>query len=266
MIKNNVELKVVINAANTHLTREYVSPLDLQTYIEGREGSVFTLRIENKNDFRVLAIPSVDGLSVLDGKPAGEHSSGYILEARQILDIPGWKVDSDTVAKFFFAGMKNDVDQSYVAQSGNDTLNKGVIGLMIFREKHTYSFPKGGMVWASASANPNPTGNLRSVNSCFGAAFNTLGSSTATLQSSGISDSVLQDTQLGTGFGAATEFVTKKAEFERGDLHVIMVLYYKDAKGLRKVGIDITKPVETKPNAFPASLGCKPPAGWANNK
>lgn len=167
MFSNNVSLTVVINGQNgEHIAREFLSPIDRQTYVEGREGSNFTLRLRNSNSFRVLAIPSVDGLSVLDGKPAGEHSSGYILEGNQTLDIPGWVVDQGTAAKFFFSGMKADGgDDSYAAQSGQDTNNKGYIGLKVFKEKvvahygggHMRSFSAGvgGMSVGGAAVMPS---------------------------------------------------------------------------------------------------------------
>lgn len=254
MIKNNVEMSILINS---HNAREYSSPMDLQTYIEGREGSEFTIRLTNRNSFRVLAIPSVDGLSILDGKPAGSNSSGYILEANQVLDIPGWKVDNATAAKFFFSGMKNNTDESYVAQSGNDTANKGVIGLMVFNEKPQYQNMMKGIVSAPMGvANP-----MRS----FGIASSTLMCSNSITASSATPtmDSALDhDAALGTGFGQATDFSTTKSTFERNDLLCLMVMYYKDARGLKKVGIDVAKPI-ARPSAFPADNGCAPPSGWA---
>lgn len=260
MIKNNVEMSILINS---HNAREYSSPMDLQTYIEGREGSEFTIRITNRNSFRVLAIPSVDGLSILDGKPAGSNSSGYILEASQVLDIPGWKVDNATAAKFFFSGMKNSVDESYVAQSGNDTANKGVIGLMVFNEKPQYQNMMKGIVAAApmgaATLSSNP---MRA----FGMASSTLMcSNSITASSATPTIDVSADSALGTGFGQATDFSTTKSTFERNDLLCLMVMYYKDARGLKKVGIDVAKQI-TRPSAFPADNahnGCVPPSGWA---
>lgn len=251
MIKNNVEMSILINS---HNAREYSSPMDLQTYIEGREGSEFTIRITNRNSFRVLAIPSLDGLSILDGKPAGSNSSGYILEANQVLDIPGWKVDNTTAAKFFFSGIKNNTDESYVAQSGNDTANKGVIGLMVFNEKPQYQNMMKGIV---ASAPMGAATLFSSPMRAFGMDSSPLlcaSSVTPTMDSA--------DSALGTGFGQATDFSTTKSTFERNDLLCLMVMYYKDARGLKKVGIDVSKPI-ARPSAFPADNGCAPPSGWA---
>lgn len=281
MQNNNVTMTVIINGQSGNFdAREYISPQDRQTYVEGREGSNFSLRLYNGNPFRVLAIPSVDGLSVLDGEEAGEHSSGYILDARQTLDIPGWMVDSSTAAKFFFAGMKAGGDQSYVAQVGKDTSNKGVIGLMVFREKNQYTYNApvrrsivgnkkgmappmrggfGGPVWSDESY----TGFGATFNAVTGdASMNSLVACAAAAPSS-MTQSMEDETPLGTGFGEATDFSTVKAEFNRGDLLAMLVIYYADARGLKRKGIDVAAQVVKTPQPFPAmKTGCKTPDGW----
>ena len=70
---------------------------------------------------------------------------------------------------------------------------------------------------------------------------------------------------LGTGCGAATDFETSLVKFERGDLAVMMVLYYDDSRGLKARGIQLTRPSKAKlsqqPQAFPG-MNCAPPPGW----
>lgn len=288
MQNNNVTMTVIINGQSGNFdAREYTSPQDRQTYVEGREGSNFSLRLHNGNPFRVLAIPSVDGLSVLDGEEAGEHSSGYILEARQTLDIPGWMVDSSTAAKFFFAGMKAGGDQSYVAQVGKDTSNKGVIGLMVFREKNQYTyapmrasgatrgattrgFEKKGMAPPSAGFGGPIWSDNSSLFGGFGATFNSV-TGDASMNSvvacaaapSSMTQSMEDETPLGTGFGEATDFSTVKADFQRGDLLAMLVIYYADARGLKRKGIDVSAQATKTPQPFPAmKTGCKTPDGW----
>ncbi len=293
---NNVMMTIVINASRDHIAREFISPYDRQTYIEGREGSNFSIRLENKNNYRVLAIPSVDGLSVLDGEPAGEGSPGYILDANQTLDIPGWVVDKGTAAKFFFSGLKADGgDDSYVVQSGQGPANKGIIGLKVFSEKNGYSNFRSGSprlmrsatFGATAKGIATPLGSApRGIDPWPQGSFTVSHSATPTWNSasdvlmgsvasaSSVADSVpLSDElergiapaqTLGTGFGEATDFNTTKAEFQRGDLLCQMLIYYDDKRGLKKRGIDVAAPTVTRPSAFPADepTGCKTPAGW----
>lgn len=273
---NNVSMTIVINGARGDITaREYISPHNRQNYIEGREGSNFTLRLHNKNNFRVLAIPSVDGLSVLDGKPAGEGSPGYVLGAGETLDIPGWKVDSGTAAKFFFAGLKsNGADESYVAQTGGDTLNKGLIGLKVFKERvvsHDWNYARGIQLSSTSPMFGAMGGSKLSKSAMRGVSMNnaslSCSVSSASASTSSMSTSAAVEPEvtqtLGTGFGEAQDFQTTKTDFKRGDLIAMMVIYYDDKRGLERVGINVNKPVESRPSAFPADeTGCTPPAGW----
>lgn len=277
MKNNNIDLSVVIQGQRGELVaREFVSPQDRQTYIEGREGSIFTLRIRNNNPARVLAIPSIDGLSVLDGKAAGNNSPGYVVEAYATLDIAGWVVDNDTAAKFYFSGLREDGgDESYVALSGQDATNKGVIGLKVFAEKPSYNnmafttsaVPSGGLMRGISKGLISPTVSSTTIDHSYSlTASNAVGGSlyNSSASFSDVTEPVEQT--LGTGFGDATDFKTQKTEFKRGDLLAMMVMFYDDARGLKKRGIDVSRPIPRTPNAFPADQnGCLPPKGWSRH-
>ena len=133
------------------------------TYIEGRKGSKFTLRVRNNSWKRILVVPSVDGRNVLDGEPCGIESRGYVIGARETLDIPGWtlpnqdpgKEDSDSVGRFIFRaqGAPDGSRRQTYAEAMGDPDNQGVIGFMVFKEKecfpgpiikHIYQPPYGG--------------------------------------------------------------------------------------------------------------------------
>lgn len=108
-----------------------------RTFIEGRKNSNYELFFKNNSSSKVLVIPSVDGLSVLDGKPAGIDSPGFVVDAWGSITVPGWKVDSKKAAKFVFKpqGAENERDQTYVEAVGQDAVNQGTIGFMVFKEK-----------------------------------------------------------------------------------------------------------------------------------
>lgn len=250
MLNGNVSLTVVIHGQKSaHEAREYVSPVDHQTYVEGRQGSNFTLRIRNGTARRVLAVPSVDGLSVLDGKPASANSSGYILNPHQTLEIPGWKLDGETAAKFFFAGETEAGDESYVAQIGGDVANKGVIGVIVFDEKPSRPVFRHPPAMMMASRGEGMKGVMRSAPSS-----NSLSPSAAPEGATAQS--------LGAGFGESTGFATRTAQFDRGGRIATLLIHYDDARGLKRVGIDVSRPA-SRPSAFPADdVGCTPPAGW----
>jgi hypothetical protein len=255
MKNGNVTLEIVIKGPKGDLVaKEFLSPKERDTFIEGREGSNFVLRIRNGNPFRITAVVSVDGLSVIDGEKAGRDSRGYVVAAHGTVEIPGWTVDSDTVAKFLFAGMKDGQDASYVAQIGGDVDNKGGIGLIAFKEKRRESLERhmkgatfGASVLRGRSLSSDPVMLSASSSSHEPTSFN----DEAEAQS------------LGTGFGKAQEFGTHNVRFERGEVVAEMDVFYDDARGLKRRGIDVDKPVAKRPSTFPADVrGCTPPPGW----
>ena len=102
-------------------------------FIEGRKGSDFEIRFKNNTWRRVEVVASVDGLSVINGKPCGTDSEGYLVPARESVTIPGWRLNNDAVAKFVF----NDKSRSYSTQMGHGKQNAGVIGFMVFEEEYS---------------------------------------------------------------------------------------------------------------------------------
>lgn len=293
----NVEINILINGRKA---TEYQSPMDFQTYIEGRDGSEFEIEFVNNNHYDVEAILSIDGLSIIDGKPAGSQSGGYVVNARSRMTIPGWMVDGATAARFAFAGSKGG---SYVEQSGGDSRNKGVIGAKVYARKHAprQSFTARPSVMRGMSKGLNAMGTVSSMSSgleSFGGTyttdsasmlgsqtFNCIASSNASLNNTVLGSAPAMDFSdaaytiqvgapagaapapieqtLGTEFGKATDFATQEVKFERGDIVAVLVLYYDDRQGLKRRGIDPSR-TQARPSAFPADdTGCTPPAGWS---
>lgn len=247
------------------------------TYIEGRKNSIYELQIRNKTNNRILAIPSVDGLNVLDGNSCGMDSPGYVIDPLAVVTIPGWKVDNEQAAKFTFKPQKASApgDKTYVEQMGGDAINQGMIGVMVFKQKiqPTFYTLKDYEPWnvRDNSGNPPPFGPVTySTSNCCGSMEPILSSAPFI----GYADADVGKS-LGTGFGEATEFKTQDAEFERAteSPDSVFVMYYDTLQGLKKRGVPTEQfrpaPVST-PNPFPASpsvtSGCKPPAGWNSTK
>lgn len=124
--RNNVEFRVLIKGKPIV---QYAHNGNF--FVEGRAGSNFELEIINRNPFRIEAVISVDGLSVIDGKEAGVNSAGYLVEGNSTVKIPGWKVNESTIAAFEFTGK----DGSYSTGVTGSSLNNGVIGVMAFKDK-----------------------------------------------------------------------------------------------------------------------------------
>jgi hypothetical protein len=285
MQNNNIELEVLVKGRPITEYRHRG-----ETFIEGREGSEFEILIRNRNAFRIEAVVSVDGLSVLDGKDAGPASSGYLVEANGSLAIPGWTLDNASVAKFQFSGK----DGSYAAAATGSARNAGVIGLLAYREapaiRPHYDIPsyysKGGFRGIvdnsrGYSLNDVRIGSsvLRESDSNFwreGSVTrgivpqNSLMLGATSTQhdvfTASTSANVADVNNLGTGFGAAKDFATTQVSFQRGDLQTMLVMKYDNARGLRARGIDlraVRKVISQEPDAFPGMhKGCQPPPGW----
>lgn len=247
-IINNIEMTILVKGRPI---QEY--PHEGTTFVEGRAGSEYEIEIRNHTHQRVEAILSVDGLSVIDGKPAGHQSQGYMIDAKDVIRIPGWMLNSASVAKFAFSGTQ----QSYTAQSGGDLRNNGVIGAMVFREV-VQPVP-----WHYA---PNLHSNMRGI-ACGGSSENILISNSvgSTLSSNAVSSSGIGVEQsLGTAFGESRDFATKTVSFKRGEQFATLLCYYDERRGLKERGIKMERRSRAKasqPQAFPAT-GCQPPPGW----
>lgn len=272
MESRGITLAVVMDArdGSGRTVHEYVAP-DKDTYIEGREGTAFRLVVQNRTGRRVAVIPSVDGLSVMDGKKASDSSGGFVLEAHERIEIPGWQRGSGKAARFEFAGMKDGKDASYVARIGGDVEHKGVIGLTVLEERRR---PREPMKSALLARKGSPFRGMSLEAS--GSERVTLSASSASASSassSGIWGSQHEDTSLrdegaeqtlGTGYGKEVDFRTVRSDFVRGELLTRIALFYDDERGLKRRGIDVRRPVRAKPNPFPGNdEGCPAPAGWS---
>lgn len=100
-----------------------------RVYVVGRDGQRYRIAIENETGGRYEVVGSVDGLDVVDGRPAGFHKRGYVLAPHATLVIDGFRTSADAVAAFRFGS----VADSYAARTGS-ARNVGVIGLAFFSE------------------------------------------------------------------------------------------------------------------------------------
>lgn len=266
MQKDDFSLELTVNDKPVY---EYLHQGD--TYVEGRKSSVFKLRFRNNSAKRVLVIPSVDGLSTLNGKTAGPDSPGIVVKANEILELPGWMVDSAKSAEFVF----QDRESSYARSVDANTTNTGVIGALVYAEQEAQpefyginpmsrpsflpsptSWPTGGIFgWepnTSSAADRSAWSRRISVGSNLGY------TSTATAS---FIDTTAE--QLGVGWGQSVDFNVNSTTFDKGDLLAQLVVFYDSRKNLERRGIVVERrdALSIRPNPFPG-IGCKPPAGW----
>ena len=276
---NSVEMEVL--TSNGNVITEYHKKRNI--YIEGRKGSEYSIRLTNKTSQKIMCILSVDGLDIVDGKPASHNSRGYILSAHQSTIIDGWRTDLENVRKFFFTREK----KSYSKKSGQGTDNLGVIGLVAFQEKPlygsiyvNYSPPIDYWPKRSSSYDWNTLGSF-SYNSGKATYSSTMGGSkgssggggTVRGASGGNSPQAscedvamiccdtfeTQAAPIGTGMGEKVESVVHTSSFNRQDVpFYTKTVYYKERKELERMGV-ITykkKSAVRRPNPFPQQF-CK---------
>jgi hypothetical protein len=245
------QFEVVIKPKGRSPADEYLHKGKL--WIEGRENSNYVIEITNHHWQRVMAIVSVDGVSVVDGKPASFDSQGYVLAPGSTVSIPGWLVDNQTAAQFVFGKQS----ESYATQT-NQSGNQGVIGVAWFVEKPPVI--RTADVYAQWSLIPQNSARPKTW---------PLTKSIASSSVSSVGDGVgiMTNSILGTGFGESQKFHTTTTEFERASkepTHVSLV-YYDSASNLIRRGIKLKERTSrTDPQAFPGNTNfCAPPPGWA---
>lgn len=126
-MSDKYELSVIVNGDTVKKFSH-----DGKLFIAGYNGSEYILRVSNNTDKRVLAIISVDGINVVDGKEASEQSTGYIVAARSAVNIKGFRESETHVGAFKFATKGKSYTKETITGSTKDC---GVIGCMIVEEK-----------------------------------------------------------------------------------------------------------------------------------
>ncbi len=99
--------------------------------VVGKKGQKYSLVLKNLSRSRLEAVMSVDGLDVIDGKPASIKKRGYIVAPGKKLEVKGFRTSEDAVAAFRFSS----VPHSYANLRHGNTRNVGVMGLAVFSEK-----------------------------------------------------------------------------------------------------------------------------------
>jgi hypothetical protein len=99
-------------------------------YVLGEHGERYTIRVTNPSSRRVEVVVSVDGLDVIDGKPASMAKRGYVINPYGEVRIEGWRTSVHGVAAFRFGR----VADSYAGRTVG-ARNVGVIGVALFTER-----------------------------------------------------------------------------------------------------------------------------------
>jgi hypothetical protein len=102
-----------------------------RSFVVGDLDNSYSIVLKNRCKSRLEVVLSVDGLDVIDGKPASFSKRGYVIAPDETLEVKGWRTSPATVARFKFS----TVAGSYSNLSRGEHRNVGVIGLAVFTEK-----------------------------------------------------------------------------------------------------------------------------------
>jgi hypothetical protein len=123
-----------------------------KTFAIGEAGTRYTIVIRNNTPARFEVVASVDGLDVMDGRPASFSKRGYLINPNDSLEIDGFRTSESEVAAFRFGSVRG----SYADKKGDDR-NVGVIGIALFHERGFQMWPWDAReVEQRRNANPFP--------------------------------------------------------------------------------------------------------------
>ncbi len=126
-VGNLVDVQIVDRTRNDVLS---TWRLGGASYVAGRPGDRYAVRLTNRSGGRVLVVLSVDGVNAVSGETAATGQTGYVLAPWQSADITGWRKSYAEAAAFYFTALPD----SYAARTDRPD-NVGVIGAAVFRER-----------------------------------------------------------------------------------------------------------------------------------
>jgi hypothetical protein len=237
------------------------------TYVAGRKGHYYQIKFRNNRPERVLVVPSVDGLSTVEGQPAHGNSSGYVVQGYSSLTVRGWRTSMTEVRQFEFT----DRSGSYAGKTQGQQ-NCGVIGVLVYAEQPPapvlvtpvlpYDWPTAKPSIFKEYTTCASQGLTASLEETLGTPVERcLTSSKHTPAQAFNACCSAPDFNLGTGYGSAATDCVTQAYFQRGLVLATLEIFYSDREGLLKDGIQVDKtPVLAAP-AHPQAFGgfCKPP-------
>ncbi len=193
-------------------------------WVAGRPGAHYAIQIQSRDQRRLLAVTSVDGVNVVTGETAAVDQSGYVFDAWSGYDIAGWRKSDSEIAAFTFTS----IPKSYAARTGRPQ-NVGVIGVALFRER---SLPR-----VQAPAQERRKAELLDQEAPAAARAESRASNEAADMAS--ARGVPAAPSLGTGHGRREESVVSQVAFkrERAQPNEVIRIRYDSHSNLVAMGV-----------------------------
>ena len=224
------------------------------SWVAGRPGDRYSVRLTNRSGGRVLVVLSVDGVNAVSGENAAVGQTGYVLAPYQTADITGWRKSYSEAAAFYFTALPD----SYAARTGRPD-NVGVIGAAVFRERvpepplGSWSNPAPPLAKEGAAS-----GRMEAERQAPSAAANNDSIAPAEKSAARRAQPEMaqrDDRRLGTGYGEREYSPTTETRFERASPSPseIVQVRYDSVQNLIAAGvIPRPRPIPRQPDAFPS--------------
>ena len=219
------------------------------SYVAGRPGDRYAVRLTNRSPGRVLIVLSVDGVNAVSGETASVAQTGYVLGPYQSAEITGWRKSYSEAAAFYFTALPD----SYAARTHRPD-NVGVIGAAVFRERAPEPVARWPEPAPSIGKEANAAGRLEAERQSQGAAD---AAAPAQPSARARADSFAQreEKKLGTGHGEREYSPTSQTAFERASstpAEIVQVRYDSHANLVASGVIPRQRPWPRQPDAFPS--------------
>jgi hypothetical protein len=219
------------------------------TWVAGRPGNRYSVRLTNRSGARVLVVLSVDGVNAVSGETASFNQTGYVLAPYQTTEITGWRKSMTEAAAFYFTSLPD----SYAARTDRPD-NVGVIGAAVFRERprEVYQAPIDRSERRPfGRAESDGTQNAARARESESAASPAADAARAAPDAKAAGTA--REDRLGTGHGEREYSPTSQTAFERASERPAEVtkLRYDSYENLVASGVVQGRRIPAVPDAFP---------------
>ncbi|HEX7438229.1 MAG TPA: hypothetical protein VF308_16105 [Caldimonas sp.] len=221
------------------------------SYVAGRPGDRYAVRLTNRSPGRVLVVLSVDGVNAVSGETAAVSQTGYVLAPYQSAEITGWRKSYSEAAAFYFTALPD----SYASRTGRPD-NVGVIGAAVFRERVPEAVGGWFQPAPSVAKESAASGRIDAQRQAPAtAAADAAAPSQGGARRSESEFAARDEKKLGTGHGEREYSPTSQTAFERTSsqpAEVVQVRYDSYANLLASGVIPRPRPMPRQPDAFPS--------------